>query len=190
MNAARAGAERVSVCEESRLGLRHDARALEELRAYIEAIVRGWTDDIDEHEELVQIVLIKAWRGMDGFRRESAFRTWIYRVARNAFCSSLRARRAYTKMMAEIDAVQIGTRSRPLDDAALDRIEVERCLSRIPHAIRLIIELSVLEGMTSIEIGRYLGIAPGSVRSRLCKNRRLLASVDRGGRAQEPEADP
>jgi RNA polymerase sigma-70 factor (ECF subfamily) len=142
----------------------------------------------NEAEDLAQEVFLKVGRGLDDFRGESGFRTWIYRIARNAAIDRLRSRSAGEDRLAEF---------RELDDSAgegdiLERMEsplptVERiladkethgCLRRhvglLPGSYREILDLSEWAELTNPEIAEKLGVSLDTVKIRLHRARKRL----------------
>jgi RNA polymerase sigma-70 factor, ECF subfamily len=143
----------------------------------------------DEAKDVIQEAFLAAYRGLPGFRGDSRFSTWLYRVATNA---ALMHRRARPRRPAEpLDAFlprfdDEGVHAaEPVDllaagraDEILDRkILAEKAragLDRLPDIYRDAFVLRDLEEMTTAEVAELLGIEPAAVRQRVHRARLLL----------------
>jgi RNA polymerase sigma-70 factor (ECF subfamily) len=140
---------------------------------------RGDADDAAQ-EALVAIV-----RGLARFDGDSSFSTWSYRVTTNACLDQLR-RRGRRPVPADPADANEGTRAaaRPGDpdpaDAAVSaeqRGSLQRALDQLPDEFRLPVVLRDLADLDYAEIGERLGLAPGTVRSRIARGRAKLAAM-------------
>ncbi len=142
--------------------------------------------DQAEIEDVAQEAFIKAYRALPNFRGESAFYTWLYRIAINTAKNYLVAqgRRAPTQTDAEIDDAE------NFDDAEALRTEdtpdrmllskqvaeaVNRAIERLPEELRTAIVLRELEGLTYEEIAASMNCPIGTVRSRIFRAREAVA---------------
>jgi RNA polymerase sigma-70 factor, ECF subfamily len=125
-------------------------------------------------EELMQDVFVKAWEKLGSFRGESAFTTWLHRVAVNVFLAAERADSRRSARVALVDGFD------DLPVATLgggdpgDRIDLERAIGALPAGARTAFVLHDIEGYQHDEIAAMSGIAPGTVRAQLHRARRLL----------------
>lgn len=112
-------------------------------------------------EELSQEVFLQVFRKLDTYRGESAFSTWLHRVAVNAVLMRLRKQHGYSeisleKMVRTDDGETIETARFGADDAGLigtiDRLTLERAIVRLPVRQRLVLVLHDIEGYTYEEI--------------------------------------
>lgn len=135
----------------------------------------------DEADELTQDVFVRAWQKLHLFRGDSAFGTWVHRVAVNVVLEWMRSRRHEKFKHHDPEAVFEITPGRPArPDAALD---FEAALDRLPAGAREIFVLHDVEGHKHGEIAGMLGISPGTSkaqlhRARLLMRRFLSGSVD------------
>jgi RNA polymerase sigma-70 factor (ECF subfamily) len=146
-------------------------------------------------EEAAQDVLIRVYRSLHQFRGDSRFSTWLYRVTLN-HCRNVQAYRArrhekrHDSIDAEVDEEEGGGRRRELPDGSADaeaellkqqRLHVlEDELAKLDPLWKEILVLRDVEGMSYDEIGAALGLAEGTVKSRLHRARaELLARVSR-----------
>jgi RNA polymerase sigma-70 factor, ECF subfamily len=158
-----------------------DERAFESLyratsgRVY--AICLRMTGDRERAAELTQDVFVRAWERMDGFRGDSAFESWLHRIAVNVVLESERStRRRIARVepsdeLAEVEGAQMTTRREGHD---LDRMDLEAAISALPPATRRVFILHDIEGYRHEEISRMTGSAQGTLRAQLFRARRLL----------------
>jgi RNA polymerase sigma-70 factor (ECF subfamily) len=143
------------------------------------AVVRRIAGDDATADDWAQEAWIKAFRALPGFRGDSAFSTWLHRVAVN---SALQGRRKQSRRDAREAPLSPTLPGRGPDPAAL-RVLLERALERLPEGMRQVLVLHDVEGFTHEEIGGMLGIAPGTSKSQLfkarVKMREMLRPMDR-----------
>lgn len=142
----------------------------------------------DPHEamDVAQEAFIKAYRALPGFRGDSAFYTWLYRIAINTAKNHLvsRSRRPPDVDVDVDDAHYIDTDSELRDlespESALYRDELERVvkstLDRLPEDLRVALTLREFEGMSYEDIANVMDCPVGTVRSRIF---RALEAIDK-----------
>lgn len=124
-------------------------------------------------EELTQEAFVRAWQKLPGFRFESAFSTWLHRLAVNVALMDLRARDPEDAV--EADALEaLGGGATPF--CAGERADLEHAVARLPPRARAVLVLHDVEGWKHEEIGRELGMAVGSSKAQLHRARGLLRS--------------
>lgn len=141
-----------------------------------------------EAEDATQDVFFKVHRKLDTFREESAFYTWLYRVAYNTASDHLKKRkRRKTRLVEDLDRLPVAD---PGDapDARLDRDalrqEVRDALAALPEKFRMVLVLREMDGLTYEEIGKALKLQKGTVESRIFRARnRLKIELERRLRA-------
>jgi RNA polymerase sigma-70 factor (ECF subfamily) len=143
--------------------------------------------DPAEIEDVAQEAFIKAYRALPNFRGESAFYTWLYRIAINTAKNYLVAqgRRAPTQTEAEIedaenfeDGDSLRTEDSP-DRMLLSKQVAEavnRAIERLPEDLRTAIVLRELEGLSYEEIAASMNCPIGTVRSRIFRAREAVAA--------------
>jgi RNA polymerase sigma-70 factor (ECF subfamily) len=155
---------------------RSDARAFEALyklhidRVY--GICLRMTGNVSEAEDCAQEAFIQAWKKMDKFRGDSAFSTWIHRVAVNAVLGRIR------KSKREQDRIMAVTDIAPPTVATGDTGELRdlsEAVDRLPEGARNVFVLHAVYGYTHDETGEMLGIATGTSKAQLHRAKRLLA---------------
>jgi RNA polymerase sigma-70 factor (ECF subfamily) len=142
--------------------------------------------DPAEVEDVAQEAFIKAYRALPNFRGESAFYTWLYRIAINTAKNYLVAqgRRAPTQTEADIeDAENFEDGDALRTEDTPDRIllskqvaeAVNRAIERLPEELRTAIVLRELEGLSYDEIAATMNCPIGTVRSRIFRAREAVA---------------
>lgn len=122
-------------------------------------------------EELTQDAFVKAWQALPSFRADSAFSTWLHRLAVNTALMNLRARSG--GMDREIDDSVLDSHADGASSGAL-RIDLERAVASLPPRARAVLVLYDVEGWTHDEIAAELGMAVGSSKAQLHRARGLL----------------
>ena len=151
----------------------------------------------DEAEEAVQETFVKAWRALGSFRGEAAFLGWLYRIARNLIIDAARRRKRHPVVSLDepIDREggdtrgdRIASRGHGPEAAAIRSEEQERfreALNGLPEIQRTVYWLREAEGLDYREIATRLGLAEGTVKSRLARARdALLAGLSESGAAR------
>jgi RNA polymerase sigma-70 factor (ECF subfamily) len=125
-------------------------------------------------EELTQEAFVRAWQKLDTFRHESAFSTWLHRLAVNVALMDLRARDPE-------DTVEDGVLEAASDPVtpfcAGERADLEQAVAKLPPRARAVLVLHDVEGWKHEEIGRELGMAVGSSKAQLHRARGLLRGM-------------
>lgn len=125
-------------------------------------------------EDLTQDAFVRAWQKLDGFRHESAFGTWLYRLAVNVALMDIRARSADPVSAMDEDSLPDHGET-PF--CAAERDELERAIGKLPPRARAVLVLHDIEGWRHEDIGAELGMAVGSSKAQLHRARGLLRKV-------------
>ncbi len=138
----------------------------------------------DDAFDLSQEAFFRAWRGLSGFQYESAFSTWLFRLASNVCLDWLRAkRRRPTVSLNTVDdegeEVRLelpdpGKGPEELLLAAEDREALARAMDSLPVEYRQILTLRAIDDLSYTEIAAVLQIREGTVKSRLSRARLAL----------------
>jgi RNA polymerase sigma-70 factor (ECF subfamily) len=132
--------------------------------------------DRETARELTQDVFVRAWQKLRSFRGDSAFGTWLHRLATNVVLMTQRSRgRREQRVMPVEDPAALERGTPPA--AAADAIDLERALARLPEGSRTVFVLHDVEGYGHAEIGRLLGIAEGTSKAQLFRARRQLREM-------------
>jgi RNA polymerase sigma-70 factor (ECF subfamily) len=149
-------------------------------------LISRYVRDPDESLDVAQETFIKAYRALANFRGESAFYTWLYRIAINTAKNHLVAlgRRPPDTDIDAADAVQLDMESSmylresdtPEHMALKDEIErtIFRAIEELPEDLRTAITLRELEGLSYEEIAEAMNCPIGTVRSRIFRAREAI----------------
>lgn len=129
--------------------------------------------DAPEAEELTQRAFITAWEKLPHFRGESAFSSWLHRVAVNTTLATLRAdERRRRRVFATEDPAALETA--PAAVPAGLRLDLEAAVAALPPQARIVFVLHDVEGWQHQEIAAQLGLAVGTSKAQLHRARKLL----------------
>lgn len=131
----------------------------------------------DRHamDDALQEAYLKAYRGLDRFRAGSDFGTWLYRVAYNACIDELR-RRKRSPIATDDPVDPVSTRPGP--ERVVSASETVRsALADLPVDQRITVVLVDGEGFDHREAAEILGVAPGTIASRLHRARATLRRI-------------
>jgi len=142
--------------------------------------------DPTEVEDVAQEAFIKAYRALPNFRGDSAFYTWLYRIAINTAKNWLvsQGRRAPTSTGTDIEDAETfddGEHLRDLntpDSMLLTRQvadAVNRAIEQLPEDLKTAIVLREIEGLSYEEIAETMNCPIGTVRSRIFRAREAIA---------------
>ena len=154
---------------------RSDARAFEALyRLHVDKVYGlclRMTGNVSEAEDCTQEAFIQAWNKMMKFRGDSAFSTWLHRIAVNTVLGRVR------KSKREQDRIQTvaDTRPAPLETGDTGELrDLTAAIDRLPEGARHVFVLNAVYGYTHDEAAEMLGIATGTSKAQLHRARRLL----------------
>ena len=155
-------------------------RLMERYQRNVYRLCYRYVNDHHDANDMAQEVFLKAYRAIRGFRGESAFSTWLYRIAVNT-CLNFRSSR---KPEAEEVADSLPDRS-PGALAEVEREErsrlVRNAVKRLPEKQRATLILKVYHDLSHEEVARILGSSVGTVKANLfhaLANLPRLLSVD------------
>lgn len=128
-----------------------------------------------EVDDAVQEVFVRVWQKLGTFAGQSAFGTWLHRVAVNLL---LRRRQTVGREASRRSGSDdsLGLVSAPSGNPEL-RLAIEAAVGTLPAGAREVFVLHDMEGYKHDEIGRLLGIDPGTSRSQLHRARMMLRRV-------------
>ncbi len=141
--------------------------------------------DPTEAEDLVQDVFVLLFRKIHTFRGESAFSTWLHRLAVNLVLMRLRKKSPPTvsiEATADLDdeanspSIDIGAPDLLLE-GSVDRVSLERCIGQLPAGYRAIFVLHDIQGYQHNEIAEIVGRSVGDSKSQLHKARMRLREL-------------
>ena len=124
-------------------------------------------------EELTQDVFVRAWEKLAAFRGESAFGTWLHRIAVNIVLNR-RKSDAVTRGRFGSEAQEMDELSRTVPFAPGDRMDLETAIAALPPGARRVFVLHDVEGYTHDEIASFTGVTSGATKAQLHRARMLL----------------
>lgn len=154
-----------------------DARAFELLyrthvpRVY--AVCLRLTADVRRAEELTQTAFIHLWEKLPLFRGESAFASWLHRLAVNTVLMDFRAaRRREARVFGVADPAALETP--PAARSADARLDLAQAIAGLPPQARTVFVLHDVEGYTHEEIAGRMELQTGTTKAHLHRARKLL----------------
>jgi RNA polymerase sigma-70 factor (ECF subfamily) len=149
-------------------------------------LVNRYVKDASEAQDVAQEAFIKAYRALDSFRGESAFYTWLYRIAINTAKNYLvaRARRSSDYQVDILDAEQVENAPQLQGVETPERLlfsqeiieTIKTAIDNLPEEMRVAIMLREFEGMSYEEIAQAMDCPVGTVRSRIFRAREAIDS--------------
>jgi RNA polymerase sigma-70 factor (ECF subfamily) len=137
-----------------------------------------------EAEDVVQETYVRAFTGLDLFRDEAGFGTWLTRIAMNEALGRLRRRRPTVdwdthgedRIHAEIIQFPVSASNDPERTMARSEIRdvLEHSIDELPELFRTVFVARIVEGMNVEETAQLLGLVPETVKTRLHRARVLL----------------
>lgn len=147
-------------------------------------LVNRYVKDPSEAQDVAQDSFIKAYRALPDFRGDSAFYTWLYRIAINTAKNYLLARnRRFMDYELELDdaehvenALQLRNLDTPENLLMNQQIMsvIQTAIDKLPEEMRIAITLREFEGMSYEEIAEAMDCPIGTVRSRIFRAREAI----------------
>jgi RNA polymerase sigma-70 factor, ECF subfamily len=147
-------------------------------------LVNRYVKDPSEAQDVAQETFIKAYRALGNFRGDSAFYTWLYRIAINTAKNYLvsRSRRSsdYEVDVQDAEAIENAPQLQGMDtperlllnQEIIDTIKM--AIDKLPEEMRTAIMLREFEGMSYEEIAEAMDCPVGTVRSRIFRAREAI----------------
>jgi RNA polymerase sigma-70 factor, ECF subfamily len=141
------------------------------------ALCLRMTGDVADAEDLTQDAFVQVFRKIAAFRGDSAFSTWLYRVAVNTVLMRLRARKTHEISLDEPICLESSLVPReyggqdPHLQGTVERIALIRAISELPRGYREIFILHEVAGYGHQEIAQLLHCSTGNTKSQLHKAR-------------------
>lgn len=144
------------------------------------------TGNKEDAEDIAQEVFIKAYRSLNGFRHNSQFSTWLYRIAYNACIDHHRKKKAVTVPIVRSD----GDNDNQVKDIVSDGLSLEgevlmherknavhSAIEKLRPEYRTVVLLREIDGLSYDEIAGVLNIPLGTVKSYISRAREELRST-------------
>ena len=150
-------------------------------------LISRYVRDADEVQDVAQEAFIKAYRALPNFRGESAFYTWLYRIAINTAKNHLVSRsRRPPGTDVELEDAEYQDNGGSLRDiespenvlfGAELKAVVERAISALPEDLRTAITLREFDGLSYEDIAQVMDCPVGTVRSRIFRAREAIDAM-------------
>lgn len=145
----------------------------------------------DEAEDIAQEAFLRAYRGLEGFKGDSAFSTWLYRITWNLCADWLRRNRKPGRASLAIDdAADLADDRVDLEQGLLaeeEKRKVREALDGLDEKYRSVLVLLYYQRMSYEQIAAVLEVPMKTVETRLYRARKLLrASLQRAGLGGAP----
>ncbi len=154
---------------------RGDKAAFEQLyrdnAGRIYAVCLRLSADAGHAEELTQDVFVRAWQKLETFRGDSAFSTWLHRIAVNTVFQWQRSENRRSARLAKAGSLAATPTSAARPALQLD---LERAIARLPAGARSVFVMHDIEGYKHAEIAAITGLAVGTLKAQLHRARKLL----------------
>lgn len=187
--------DRLSEAEAIERAKQGDAEAFEELyhlhKRRVYSLCLRMTANTAQAEDLTQEAFLQLFRKIGTFRGESAFSTWLHRMAVNVVLMHLRKKGLSVvpldeTMETEEDAPkkELGAPDQVLT-GSIDRLQLKRAVEALPPGYRTIFVLHDVEGYEHNEIAGIVGCSIGNSKSQLHKARMKLRELLKTSRAEK-----
>lgn len=145
------------------------------------------TGDPEDAADMTQESFLKAWRNLESFQGNSAFSTWLYRLASNTCLDHLRSVKRRPQLSLVMEDEDGETQELDVADSAptpeeqvilLDeQSRLNGALQALDEEQRQILILRAVNGLSYLEIGRVMNLKEGTVKSRLARAREQLRKI-------------
>src|SRR4051812_4999854 len=139
------------------------------------------TSHEEDARDVVQDAYLRAWKGINGFRSDAQFSTWLYRITANCASSTLSRRRRHRTEQLPVGFEPADLRSEMqtegMVESSLDLDRVSRAVDDLPARLRAVVVLKDVYGLSHEAIADELGISVSAAKVRLHRGRRRLREV-------------
>ncbi len=199
-DASQPGNEKVSEAETIERAKQGDAGAFQSLydlhKRRVYSLCLRMTANTAQAEDLTQEAFLQLFRKIATFRGESAFSTWLHRMAVNVVLMQLRRKNLPLVSLEETlegeddtPKKEFGSTDRRLA-GSVDRMHLQRAIDALPPGYRSIFLLHDVEGYEHNEIASMIGCSIGNSKSQLHKARMKLRELLKTHREPEHAKDP
>jgi RNA polymerase sigma-70 factor (ECF subfamily) len=161
----------VSAQDEGALRLLYERHA-----GWLNARLRRRCSDAEVVLDVVQDTFVAAWSGADRFRGDGEVAGWLWGIAIHRLASRLRrggaANLRLGPALAERDTPDVSAEDQVL--VALEHSDVGAALGRISPQLRVVLQATILDGLSTREAATVLGIPQGTVKTRLVRARAAM----------------
>jgi RNA polymerase sigma-70 factor (ECF subfamily) len=159
--------------------VRGERRAFDELYArhepWLSRRLAYRCSDRSTVDEAVQDTFVAVWSSPQGYAGAGPVAAWIWGIGRRRLLHAMRSRKSVFERL----ALQPPPVQRSVEDEALlglEHTEIGAALGHLSPALRIVVQVTVLDGFSCEEAGRVIGIPPGTVKTRMMRAKRGLRS--------------
>lgn len=163
-----------------------DQLAFDELvrRTYVDTytLAMRLTADEEDARDVVQETYLRAWKGLNGFRGDAQFTTWLYRITANTAYTTVKRRRRHRvdhldAMVEEPVEARIEAQPEESAEQSAALAQIADALEHLPPKLRVLVVLKDVYGLSHEEIAAELGISVSAAKVRLHRGRKRLRDV-------------
>jgi RNA polymerase sigma factor (sigma-70 family) len=144
------------------------------------SICYRYTRSEDDAADLVNKGFLKILTHLDKYDINQPFKKWMVSVMINTIIDEFRSNKTYKTLMQHTDIYPVETMS-SIDlngaEAKLNTEDIQRCISKLPDASKMVLNMFVFEGMSHKEIAKALTISEGTSKWHLSNARNLLKQI-------------
>ncbi|MGG5507963.1 MULTISPECIES: RNA polymerase sigma factor [unclassified Myroides] len=140
-------------------------------------VAKLYMDDKSDQEDLYQEMVCQLWKSYSGFKGNSQFSTWMYRVCLNTAITYFKKDSKRSKVTFRLEAAQHQLRNEEIDSEVEQQVQLlYKAIHELNDVEKALIFL-YLEGFSHIEIGENLGISEGNARVKLNRTKNKLQEL-------------
>jgi RNA polymerase sigma-70 factor, ECF subfamily len=147
--------------------------------ARLKSVALNLLGNVTDAEDAVQEAFLKAYRNLHGFRGQSSFSTWVYRILLNC-CYDVRRRKVRRPEQELADSQPEATEKKAREESSVApvdhplRLALESCVAKLSVRQREVFVLFEVEGFKHAEIATMLKISETNSKNILCEAKRSL----------------
>lgn len=129
--------------------------------------IRRMVVDHDDANDVMQNVFIKVWKGLDQFREDARFYTWLYRIATNESLSFLEKEKKNASVSYEDVSLALSEKLAADKDFDVSKIEwkLQLAIQKLPEKQKLVFSLRYYDEMSYEEMSRVLETTEGALKA-------------------------
>ena len=130
--------------------------------------------DAAEAADVTQEIFLKLFGSISGFRGESGFSTWLYRLVRNACLDATRRKKARSRVPEGVETSAPSHEGDLLN--SMDAAQIQQAVSGLPAKYRMLVLLRYFEDMSYEELSGAMNCSMGTIASRLSRAHKMLSA--------------
>jgi RNA polymerase sigma-70 factor (ECF subfamily) len=151
---------------------------VERFEGTVAGVVHGMLGHDADADDVGQEAMVKLYGALATFRHEASLKTFVTRIAINCCLDHLKKRKRFFRRFRAMDDVLDEAQPDPMDRTARaeERQAVMRAMAGLTPEFRSVVVLRLIEGHSTLETAQILGVAEGTILSRLARARKHLAA--------------